>query len=171
MKNKYLILSLFAVLAIGIFSAFNRNADLPNTPEMAAEYAAGVGEYSVFDYRMDTLTNANTATINIGRRDNSVWNTVTTPTNFLSLYTYDIKCRPVSLSGTISVKLVLDASNMRSGTSTDWCAIDSITGTTSARVLQLRSTDATATRYRIRVIGAGTQSSQYTIRTTWKKKN
>ena len=130
-----------------------------------------VGDYNVFDYRIDTLTNAETNNLFIGRRDNSVWNTVSTPTNFLSLYTYDIKVLPVSLSGTQSVKVVLDASNMRSGTSTDWCAIDSSTATVSTKVFQLRSTEATANRYRLRVIGSGTQSSTYTIRAVFKKTN
>lgn len=132
---------------------------------------AGVGDYATFDYRKDTITDAETNTLNIGKRDNSIWNTVTTPTNFLSLYTYDIKVRPVTLSGTLSQKVVLDASNMRSGTSTEWCAIDSLTGTTSNRTLQIMGTDGTASRYRLRVIGSGTQSSTYQIWTIWKKKN
>ena len=136
----------------------------------ANEYFA-VGDYSVFDYRKDTITNAETNNLFVGRRDNSVWNTVTTPTNFLSLYSYDIKVRPLSLSGTQSVKVVLDASNMRSGTSTDWVAIDSTTATVSDKCFQLRSTDATASRYRIRVIGSGTQSSTYQIWSVFKKKN
>lgn len=132
---------------------------------------SGTGDYATFDYRKDTLTNAGTANLFIGRRDNTVWNTVTTPTNFLSLYSYDIKVRPVSLSGTQSVKVVLDASNTRTGTSTDWTAIDSTTATVSAKVFQLRSTDATAARYRLRIIGAGTQSSTYQIWSIWKKRN
>lgn len=170
MKHKILFIAIACFVSVSLFSAFKNDAE--KTPETAAEYeAAGIGGYTVFDYRKDTLTNAGTATINIGKRDNSVWNTVTTPTNFLSLYTYDIKVRPVSLSGTQSVKVVLDASNMRSGTSTDWTAIDSTTATVSTKVFQLRSTEATASRYRLRVIGSGTQSSTYQIWTLWKKKN
>lgn len=168
MRSKYL-LSLFAAIAV-IVTLFS--FDLPTKPADAAEvYAGATGGNVQFNYRKDTLTNAEANTLNVGSRDNSIWNTVTTPTNFMSLYTYDVKVLPLSLSGTLSVKVVLDASNTSSGTINDWCAIDSITGTTSARVLQLRSTDATAIKYRLRVIGAGTQSSTYQIWTNWKKKN
>lgn len=164
MKKALFLIPFFALLFFGVFSAFDR-------PDSEASFAGAPGSAIGFDYRKDTLTNAGTATINIGTRDNAIWNTVTTPTTFLSLYTRDVKVRPLSLSGTISVKVVLDASNMRSGTSTDWIAIDSITGTTAGRVLQLANTEATATRYRLRIIGAGTQSSTYQIWTTWKRKN
>lgn len=176
MKHSYKLL-LFLVAAIGVmaFAAFappDRLATAAPETIDAIDYApAGdVGKAISFNYRKDTLTNAELDTMNVGNRDNSTWNTVTTPVNFLSLYTYDIKLLPASLSGTMSVKMVLDASNTKTGTSVDWLAIDSLTATT-AKVLQLRSTDATAYRYRLRVIGSGTQSSTYTITTAWKKKN
>ena len=175
MKNlKYLFSVLLLAAFVGLISwntESNSTAQREQSEAQTAEMFATTGAYNNFDFRKDTITDAETNTINIGTRDNSVWNTVTTPTNFLSLYTYDIKLRPVSLSGTISIKMVLDASNYKTGTSTDWIAIDSITGTTSARQLQLRSTDATATRYRVRIIGAGTQSSTYQIWSMWKRKN
>ena len=138
--------------------------------ESETEYAGSVGDYKKFPYRKDTITNAETNTLNIGIRDNSVWNTVTNLETFFSLYTYDISIKPASLSGTQSMKFVLDKSDTNSGTSTDWMAIDSVTSTT-AIVSHLRSTDATALRYRIRVVGAGTQSSTYQIWSIWKKKN
>jgi len=177
MKNKFLFSALFALCAlafVGISSAFDKPETAPTTEHAvyAEEFAGPSGVSVSFDYRKDTLTNAEANTLNIGARDNSIWNTVTTPVTFGSLYTYNIQCIPLNLSGTISVKMVLDASNKSTpGTSTDWCAIDSITGTTAGRVLQLSGTEAKASRYRLRVIGAGTQSSTYEISTRWKKKN
>ncbi len=171
MKNK-LLTGVFALIALALLTWSFDSPKAPITAETAASMdALAVGEYLNYNYRKDTLTNAEVNTLNVGRRDNSIWNTVTTPANMLSLYTYDVKVLPLSLSGTMSVKVVLDASNTTSGTISDWCAIDSLTGTTAARVLQLRGTDATANRYRLRVIGSGTQSSTYQIWTAWKKKN
>lgn len=171
MKNK-LIFGFIALIALA-FTIFA--FDAPKSPiaveSAASAEALAIGEYVTYNYRKDTITNAEINTLNIGRRDNSIWNTVTTPANLLSLYTYDIKVLPLSLSGTLSIKVVLDAANTTSGTISDWMAIDSLTGTTAAKVFNLRSTDATANRYRLRVIGSGTQSSTYQIWTAWKKKN
>ena len=175
MKNlKYILPFLLLAIIVGLASWNTETASNEKRAEAelkAENELAVVGAYSNYDYRKDTLTDAETNTINIGRRDNTVWNTVTTPVNFLSLYTYNITCKPLSLSGTISVKMVLDAANYKSGAVTDWVAIDSITGTTAGRNLQLRGTDATAVRYRVRIIGAGTQSSTYQLWTMWKRKN
>lgn len=180
MKNKLFLLPLLA-LVVALASWYNgstaaKDADfdreyLTNYAEPDAAAFAGVADYVAFDYRRDTITNAEVNTINIGRRDNSVWNTVTTPTNFFSLYTYDISLKPVSLSGTQALTFCLDKSNARSGTINDWMAIDSITTGTNANIVQLKGTDATAARYRVRVKGAGTQSSTYQIWSIWKKKN
>lgn len=171
MKNK-LIFGFIALLALA-FASYS--FDAPKAPisveSAASAEALAIGEYVTYNYRKDTITNAETNTLNIGRRDNSIWNTVTTPANLLSLYTYDIKVLPLSLSGTLSIKVVLDAANTTSGTISDWMAIDSLTGTTAAKVFNLRGTDATSNRYRLRVIGSGTQSSTYQIWTAWKKKN
>jgi len=162
MKNK-LLFALFALIAsVAVLSAFDKPEDSAPPPP--------IGGYAPFNYRLDTLTNAETNILDIGNRDNSVWNTVTNPSYFLSLYTCDVKLKAASLSGTLSVKLALDGSNSTSGTPSGWVGLDSIT-TTAATTVQLRTTDATATRYRLRVISTGTQSSTYQIWTFWKKKN
>ena len=163
MKNKFFLL-IFGLLAIaGVLSSFDKPAD--DTPPPPS-----VGGYAPFNYRLDTLANAETNILEVGPRDNTVWNTVTNPAYFLSLYTYDVKLKAASLSGTLSVKMVLDASNVTSGTPTGWVGVDSIT-TTAANTVQLRSTDATATRYRIRIVSTGTQSTTYQVWSFWKKKN
>jgi len=169
MKNKFLLLLLLPLLAlVATLSSFDKAETATENAEMEA--AAGVGEYSQFNYRLDTLTNTESNTLTIGRRDNSVWNTVTNPTNFLSLYTFDVKVKTASLSGTHSVKVVLDGANVTNGTSTGWVGLDSLT-TTAQNTIQLRTTDATATRYRLRISGTGTMSSTYQVWMFCKKKN
>ena len=170
MKNKFLLGILaftVAIFTVATLSAFDKPDETKLLSE--AEYA-NVGTAAIFNYRLDTITNAESNTLTIGNRDNTVWNTVTTPANFISLYTYDVKVKVAALSGTTSIKVALDACNVTSGTSTGWVGIDSLT-TTAVTTIQLRSTDATATRYRLRVIGSGTQSSTYQVWTAWKKKN
>ena len=169
MKNKILYGLLLAVLAFAVFGplmAFYKS----DAGADAFEHVDGVGDYATFDYRNDTITNAEKDTLFIGKRDNSTWNTVTSPTQFLSLYTYDISILRASLSGTHNVKVYLDKSNTRYGTSTDWFTLDS-TSATTATLAMLRSTDATGARYRLRINGTGTQSSTFTIWSIWKKKN
>ena len=173
MKNKLFLFALVAVIGAFVAFSFDKpdaafSADGVAVSDNGGYYA--VGEYVAFDYRIDTLTNAESNTLTIGRRDNTVWNTVTTPTNFLSLYTMDIKVKTASLSGTHSVKVALDACDKTSGTSSGWVGIDSIT-TTAANSVQLRLTDVTATRYRLRVSGTGTMSSTYEVDIFCKKKN
>ena len=163
MKNKFLY------MLLGIFTAFGIAASYAFDKPMESEFES-TGGNSQFDYRKDTITNAEKDTLFIGKRNNTIWNTVSTPTNFLSLYTYDITIVRASLSGTHNVKVYLDKSDDRDGTSTDWFTIDS-TSTTTATTAMLRSTDATGARYRLRISGTGTQSSTFTIWSIWKKKN
>ena len=132
--------------------------------------AKSPGDYAKFDYRKDTITNAAKDTLFVGNRTSTAWNTVASPTNFLSLYTYDIAIVRASLSGTHNVKVYLDKSCTASGTSTDWQLIDS-TSATTATTATIRGTDATGARYRLRVSGTGTQSSTYQIWSIWKRKN
>lgn len=174
MKNKVgIFLALSALFVVGLaLSSFDggKSIEATESTESTSFDASGVGGYMQFNYRLDTLTNAETNILTIGRRDNTVWNTVTNPTNFLSLYTLDVKVKTASLSGTHSVKVALDGCNVTSGTSAGWVGLDSIT-TTAVNSVQLRTTDATATRYRVRVIGSGTMSSTYQVYVFAKKKN
>jgi hypothetical protein len=172
MKNKFLLLLLLPLSALFFtLSSFDKANHATESVELSeTEAASGVGENSQFNYRLDTLTNTESNILTIGRRDNSVWNTVTNPTNFLSLYTFDVKVKTANLSGTHSVKVVLDGSNVSSGTSTGWVGLDSLT-TTAQNTIQLRTTDATATRYRLRISGTGTMSSTYQVWMFCKKKN
>ena len=163
MKNKILFIILGGLLFAGITALFAFDNPAEDDPQ-------GTGGYVTFDYRKDTITNAAKDTLFIGNRASSATNTVTTPTNFLSLYTYDISVVRANLSGTTNLKVYLDKSDTRSGTSTDWFLIDSVS-TTNATIGMIRGTDATGARYRLRISGTGTQSSTYQIWSIWKKKN
>lgn len=167
MKNKIAVWLFCLPLLALIFalSSFDNSAESESDLNVST-----VGGYSPFNYRLDTLTNAESNILTIGKRDNTVWNTVTNPTNFLSLYTFDVKVKTANLSGTHSVKVALDACNVTSGSSNGWVGIDSIT-TTAVTTVQLRTTEATGTRYRLRISGTGTMSSTYQVWVFAKKKN
>ena len=180
MKHKIFLAGLCLLALICVLSAFGPN-DAPKAPAGAGpdyhlDSMAAVGGNQHFNFRKDTITDAEADTIPIGPRSSTVWNLVSRPTNFLSLYTYDISVVRASLSGTHNVKLYLDKSSTynpspTSGSGiTDWFTIDS-TSVTTATTAMMRSTDATGFRYRLRIKGTGTQSSTYTIWTAWKQKN
>lgn len=155
----FLIFGLIGLFAIG--SAFDK-------PESEDDDAV-VGSSNQYNFRLDTITNAELDTIPIGKPNAN--NIVSNPVNFMSLFTYDIAILRTSISGTHSVKVYLDRSlTTTTGTATDWFTIDSTSATTATRAI-MRSTDATGAKYRLRVVGAGTQSSSYRIWTLWKKKN
>lgn len=170
MKNKLALwLLCLPLLALAFtLSSFDGGNTTAENSEIQA--SSGVGQYSPFNYRLDTLTNTEANILTIGRRDNSIWNTVTNPTNFLSLYTVDVKVKTANISGTHSVKVVLDGCNITSGASNGWVGLDSLT-TTAQNTIQLRSTDATSTRYRLRISGTGTMVSTYQVWMFCKKKN
>jgi len=163
MRNKLLFIMFGGLLFAGFTALFAFDNPAEDEPQ-------GTGGYVAFDYRKDTIANAAKDTLLIGNRASSATNTVTTPTNFLSLYTYDISVVRANLSGTTNLKVYLDRSCARSGTSTDWVLIDSAATTTATNAI-VRGTDATGARYRLRISGTGTQSSTYQIWTIWKKKN
>jgi len=80
MKNKILFILLGAFLLAGFSALFAFDNPAEDEPQ-------GTGGYVTFDYRKDTIANAAKDTLLIGNRASSATNTVTTPTNFLSLYT------------------------------------------------------------------------------------
>lgn len=171
MKNlKEYAWGLFVVVCMAALAMSFKN-DATATAEAPESLGpTAVKAYAIFNYRKDTIANAAKDTLFVGNRTNSAWNTVTTPTNFLSLYTYDISVVRANLSGTTNLKVYLDKSCAISGTSTDWQVIDSV-ATTTATTGMMRGTDATGARYRLRISGTGTQSSTYQIWSIWKKKN
>lgn len=110
-----------------------------------------------FDYRVDTITNAEKDTLLL-------------PATFLSRFSYLITVYRTSLSGTHNVKIYLDESNATAATDNNhWRTIDS-TSTTTATLGVLDGDEVYGRRHRIRVSGTGTQSSAYTIRSTYKYK-
>lgn len=74
---------------------------------------------------------------------------------------------PAAVSGTRSLKLVVEENNDVSGAF--WRPIDSLTLTTGYGLLTLRKSITECPRYRIRVNGSGTEVAPYTVRLTAKK--
>jgi hypothetical protein len=127
-----------------------------------AEYEApvtGAKTYGGSIVVVDTITDTEVDVISISEA-------------LLSLYSYDIGMTLNNLSGTRSVKLVLQRSNAASG-STDWLGVDSVTATGSTvNNWNVDGSEFWGRRARILVSGTtGTMSVRYTIRPFFKKKN
>jgi hypothetical protein len=137
----------------------------------AEMFFAGVGGYVRTNYRQDTITNAELDTIGlVARNSTTLANALASYTPFLSLYTLNLKINRVNATGTTSIKLYLDESATATPTAGGWVTIDSTT-TTAAGVGIINRTDLLGEVYRLRVKGAGTQSTYYTITGLHKKKN
>jgi hypothetical protein len=109
-------------------------------------------------YAADTITNAENDTLSVAEPINS-------------LYTYNAHFTLNNLSGTRSIKVYLQQSNVTSGTA-DWVSIDSITASGSTVATYIADgTDFLGRRCRFIVDGTGTQSTRYTLSYCFKKKN
>jgi hypothetical protein len=88
-----------------------------------------------------------------------------------SNYTYNIGLTLNNLSGTMSIKAVLMQSNSPSG-NLDWVGTDSATFTAESQPTHLLDgSDLFGRRYKVKLVGAGTQSTVYTAKAFFKKKN
>ena len=148
MKNKinfnlYLMGFIALFLVIGLFSAFK------------GEGSGSTGQYYRPTIAVDTLTNAETITVSI-------------PQNLLSEYTYCYQLVRTNISGTTNILAVIDESSNTSG-SADWKAIDTISGTSG--IGRATGDEVYGVRHRVRLVGTGTQSTQFTLVPTFKRKN
>lgn len=100
-------------------------------------------------YAVDTITNAEADTL--------TWSRAFTPAHNVSCH-----CEYTELSGTSDVDQILEGSQ---DNGTQWFVIDTdtlVNGIAAAELLQFAAyTTNNATRYRVRLAGAGTQSLQY----------
>lgn len=163
MNIKYLSTGLLAI--IGLFmlglvaSAFGPSSETKMRDNQGNEltvnaFGPSAGAYYHKDFALDTMTNAGT-------------DYLTLP-NFLSNFQMCATLEaPAAISGTRSLKLVLEENNDVSAAF--WRPIDSLTLTTGYGLLTLRKSIAECPRYRLRVAGSGTQSSPYRVRLTAKK--
>ena len=134
----------------------------------AFEHVDGVGDYATFDYRKDTITNAEKTRF-LSANATTLHGTPSPArhSSFPCTRTIYPSCgHPFGHPG---VKVYWTV-NTRSGTSTDWFTIDS-TSATTATLAMLRTRTPPGRRYRLRINGTGTQSSTFTIWSIWKKKN
>ena len=137
----------------------------------AAKMYWAVGGYYRTNYRLDTITNAEQDTFGlVSRTSTTAANALASYSPFLSLYSLNLKIRRTNISGTTSVKMYLDESVTTTPTATGWVTVDSTT-TTGATVGIINRSELLGEIYRIRIVGAGTQSSSYLVQGIAKKKN
>lgn len=165
-KNKVvLITGMFVLLMSALYSfgplrspVSDDVIHLATTAEINSDAIEGfVSAGGAYRYRLiDTITNAEL-------------DTITLPVNFISLYTGLATVERTNLSGTTNVSVFLDESNFTSGTN-NWYTINTVAGT-GATVAIASQTELAGIRYRIRIVGSGTQSTRYVFNFTAKKKN
>lgn len=169
MKNQKLALFgglfIFCLCLAYSFSGPPKPPDLPPATLTASIAPASNGLLQVLDYSTYTAPYRYSAT---GATLNAERDTVTIPEKFLSLYSGHFVVERTSLTGVHNIKVVLDESNATSGT-TNWYPVDSV-ATTTATIGRISRTELLGVRYRLRLIGAGTQTSTYGVTVTCKKK-
>ena len=154
-KFKSALFAVAALFAISLCSfAGKDNESLTYKNESAF---AGVSDNFQTRTTLDTVTNTGTATRSI-------------PYSFANDWQAGISIKMTNLSGTRSVKCVLDESMSASGT--DWAGIDSTTVTgTSTLPFQFRKDHVYGRRQRLRFTGTtGTMSVQVQTVLVYKRK-
>ncbi len=137
----------------------------------AAKMYYAVGGYVRTNYKQDTITNAELDTFGlVSRTSTTAANALASYTPFISLYSLNLKIKRTNISGTTSVKMYLDESATTTPTATGWVTVDSTT-TTGATVGIINRSELLGEIYRVRIVGAGTQSSIYKVDGILKKKN
>jgi len=164
-KKVFLITGMFVLLMSALYSfgpmrspASDAAIHLANTAESNSDAIEGpTPAGSAYRYPLtDTITNAEI-------------DTITLPVNFISLYTGLFTAQRINLSGTTNVSMFLDESNFTSGTN-NWYTLNTVVGT-GATVAIATESELRGLRYRIRLVGSGTQSTRYVLNVTAKKKN
>jgi ribosome modulation factor len=140
-----------------IFSFKGEGDKSPTEQAYRDGYEAGTtGTIHTYTWDTDTITNAAN-------------DTLTLPWTLLSNYAISYHVVRANISGTTSLKVYVQASGLRSGT-TDWATIDS-TSSTGATNAVIMLPHLYGQRQRLIVDGAGTQSSSHSISAVLKKTN
>ena len=162
MKNKIAIglLSVIGLFMLGLVaSAFGPSSETKMRDDQGNEltvnaFGPSAGAYYHVNFPLDTINDAEVD--------------YKTLPNFLSNFQICTTLEaPAAVSGTRSLKLVLEENNDVSAAF--WRPIDSLTLTTGYGLLTLRKSVAECPRYRIRVNGSGSEVAPYTVRLTAKK--
>ena len=149
MKNLQSFILLSAFVALCAFSV----ATTPNATE-----ALGLNDRTTVSssWAVDTITNTEVDTLTIG-------------TNFLTNYEGFVGVVITNLSGTSSLTIVVDEGWVDHTGTLRWdLGQDTITTTSAAATVGVDIGRLAGTRYRIRVTGAGTQSTTYRLRYVMK---
>lgn len=137
----------FAVL-FGIPALFS----FAETPESMDAPSANIYQYV---FTSDTITNTEADTLLI-------------PTTLISRWGYNWTISTTQLSGTQNLSCQLQESNTRTGT--DWIAVGSPVTTSGSTDLDRAVGEFVyGVRQRLIITGSGTQSTRYTVTTTFKK--
>lgn len=152
---------------VAISAAFTKVSKMMQPETVYALNAESQAGESLANFGLETGSNVYLKTFT-GAIVNAEKDTLSLP-NFLSNYQLAIQTTRTAGTGTHSVKLYLDESIYSTGT-TNWRTIDS-TSTTTATQAFLRQSVTYGLRHRIRMSGAGTQSSTYTVAVVGKKLN
>lgn len=164
MKVKFLFGIIAALLLIWVASAFNPKKVETVTDDQGnlltltdygeAAFGPNAGDFYNKAFPLDTINDAEID--------------YKTLPNFLSNFQMCVTLEaPAAVSGTRSLKLVLEEANRLTGTY--WRAIDSLTLMSGYGLITLRKSVAECPRYRIRVSGAAIEVAPYTVILTGKK--
>ena len=172
---KYLPFALLVALLVAAFAFKNTNASRAaivaiedGNGDIVAEDQYGI-RYDATDpafwapialyktWALDTLTNAETITLSLS-------------SILESTYQYSVQAYvPASISGTKSIKFVVDQTNATG--SNVWMPIDSVTATGAGTVFLIKYANVWGNKHRIRCVGSGTQSTPFQVTALYKRTN
>lgn len=165
MKNivKYLPFALLCAVLIAAFAFKNTSRSAVVTEDENGvqhfdadpAFWAPVALYKT--WTLDTLTNAETITLSLS-------------SILESAYQYSVQAYvPASISGTKSIKFVVDQTNATG--STVWMPVDSVTATGAGTVFLIKNANVWGNKHRIRCVGSGTQSTPFQVTALYKRTN
>jgi len=149
MRNTLILLA----LAVFAFLAFKA----PETEQSSdSEFAPVTSGAVLKSWSLDTITNAELDTLNLSEI-------------LASPYQYAYQIKLANISGTRNVKFYLDQTCAKG---TRYMTVDSaITSGTTVNYYLMKGANTWGYRHRIRVVGAGTQSTSYLVDGLLKKTN
>lgn len=127
-----------------------------------------------------TYYNGSTSASSTDTLTNTEADTLTIPDYLLSDWEYNITLRATAATGTRSVITILEESNERSGTtSAYWYEVERDTAKSGTATLHLQGDHYSVkaadvgkvrgVRQRVRLVGTGTQKTNYTLKFTYKR--
>lgn len=157
----FLYTALALLLISGLYAFAGTGEKRAGTTLLLLEKFAPPGTVYTYAYTGDTITNSEDDTLSMP----SSWG------KSVSRFTYDWSIEKTQLSGTTNVGALVQESNTRSGTVTDWLTIDSTDQAATALIARATGDEIYGLSQRLVLQGRGaTQSTRYVVRLTLKKK-